>query len=85
MLGSTGLCGVSDHEAPDVFGHDLRCFGPICCRPDSGWQRLVIATGASGQLNLSGSKISFLLCLMGATIYIILSILAPYAAPLLIP
>ena len=61
MSGSTGLCCASDHEAPDASGHDLRGFGPLRCRPDSGWQRPVVATGASGQLNPSGSKIPFLL------------------------
>ena len=48
MLGLTGLYWASSHEALDAFGHDLIDFGPLCCRPDSGWQRPVVATGASG-------------------------------------
>ena len=47
MSGPTGLCCASDHEAPDVSGHDLRGFGPLCCQLKFRWQRPVIATGAS--------------------------------------
>ena len=60
MSGSTGLCCASDHEAPNTSGHDLRGFGPLCCRPNFGWQRPVVATGASGQLNPCGSITPFL-------------------------
>ena len=33
----------------DASSCNLGGFGPLCCRPDSRWQRPVVATGASGQ------------------------------------
>ena len=39
---------ASSQGRPDASSHDLRGFGPLCCRPDSGWQRPVVATRASG-------------------------------------
>ena len=40
---------MSGRGSPDASGHVSRGFGPLWNRPDSRWQRPVVATGASGQ------------------------------------